>query len=421
MTATETELWQARWNDVMMNTYGTPAIVFDRAQGSTVWDVDGRQYLDLLAGIATCSLGHAHPTVSQAIATQAQELIHTSNWVINQRVVELAEKLQAIIGQFIPAETQTKLFFCQDGTTANEAAIKLSRKHGLKVDPSGKKIKLVSTNRSFHGRSSGGLSLTGNLAKRDQFLPLLPSVEFVDFGDIDQLASVVDQDTAAIFLEPIQGEGGVNVAPAGYLAAAREIATKNQALLVLDEVQTGIGRTGEWFAGLAQGVVPDVMSLAKGIASGMPLGVSVAFGEAAELFEPGEHGSTYGGNPVVAAAALAVLETIEDDDILANVKSVGKYWVESFESLDHPLISGVRGAGLLLGIELAQPVSIYVVDAARNAGFIVNAPAPDLIRLVPPLNITHQEAESFVQALPGILDEAGVLAGIQAMTEIQTD
>ncbi len=377
----------------MMNNYGVPNIALVRGSGAELFDADGKRYLDLLSGIAVNSLGHAHPAIVEAVTHQISQLGHTSNFYVTEPGVELAEKLLSHLG------ADGRVMFCNSGTEANEAAFKLSRLTG--------RTKIISTIDSFHGRTMGALALTGQPPKRAPFEPMPPAVEFVPFGDTEALANAVDDRTAAIFLEPIQGENGVVVPPEGYLAAAREIATRHGALLVLDEVQTGVGRTGWFYAHQAAGIVPDVMTLAKGLGGGLPIGACVAIGEAAKLFEPGMHGSTFAGNPVCAAAALAVIRTIESANLVAHVDSLGKHLAAGIESIGHPLVASVRGAGLLIGVVLNEPVSAKVDAAARSAGFLLNAAKPSVVRLAPPLIFTQQQADEFLGALPGILDEVG--------------
>ncbi|MFZ1361590.1 MAG: acetylornithine transaminase [Candidatus Nanopelagicales bacterium] len=403
-----TASWLDRWDDSVMTTYGTPPIVIERGEKSTVWDVDGNEYLDLLSGIAVTSVGHANPAVAKAVADQVSTLIHTSNLYGHKRTIELSERLKGIVESYANTGNNTKVFYCQGGATANEAAIKLARRNAAKVqgtETAGTRVKLISTNKAFHGRTSGSLTLTGKPEKRDQFLPLLDGVVYVDFNDLEQLEAAMDDDVAAIFLEPIQGEGGVNVATDEYLAKARELATKYNALMIHDEVQTGIGRTGEWYYGLSRGVVPDVISSAKGLGGGMPIGASIALGNAADLFEPGDHATTYGGNPVTSAAALAVLDTIENEAILDNVKTVGQYFKVEVLALGHPAIVEVRGAGLLIAIELTEPVAAEAVKLALAKGFLLNAVTPTAIRVAPPLVITPDELDTFVAVLPDILDQ----------------
>ncbi|MFB9907884.1 acetylornithine transaminase [Allokutzneria oryzae] len=383
-----------RWRSALMDNYGTPSITLTRGEGSHVWDADGTKYLDLLSGIAVNSLGHAHPAVVEAVTTQISTLGHISNFFSAEPTVELAERLLDLLG----AHGNGRVLFCNSGAEANEAAFKMSRLTG--------RTKIVATEGGFHGRTMGALALTGQPAKRDPFAPLPETVVHVPYGDAAALESVVDSETAAVFIEPIQGENGVIVAPDGYLHAAREVTTRTGALLVLDEVQTGIGRTGSWFAFQRAGIMPDVVTLAKGIAGGLPLGVCVGIGAAGDLLGPGQHGTTFGGNPVCCAAALAVLRTIAEQGLCEHAAALGKDITAGIEELDHPLVRGVRGAGLLLGVALNQPVSAAVATAAREAGFLVNNVQPDTIRLAPPLILTDDEAASFVTALPTLLDSA---------------
>lgn len=390
----------AQWQSVMMNNYGTPQLALSHGKGTRVWDADGNEYLDLLGGIATSSLGHAHPAIAQAVAEQATQLIHTSNLYAHEPGLKLARTLVDLLG------VQAKVFFCQDGATANEAAFKLARRHGWTSNPDGDRLEIVAATGSFHGRTMGALSITGSPGKRDKFVPLPGPVTFIPYGDAEAVRAAVTGRTAAVFLETVQGEGGVIPAPDGYLAAARAACDANGAILVVDEVQSGIGRTGAWFSSLDAGVVPDVITLAKGLAGGMPLGAVLAIGQAGELFAPGDHGSTFGGNPVSCAAALAVINTIQSEDLLTNVKDVGEHWVSSFNAIDHPNLAGVRGKGLWLALELAQTNSAAVQTSAREHGFLVNAVTPDAIRLAPALNLTRSEADEFVEALPSILNRA---------------
>lgn len=395
-----TDQLQQRWQTVLMPNYGTPAVALSHGSGAVVTDVDGREYLDLIAGIATTSLGHAHPAIVSAVTAQLGRLAHTSNLYLHEPGVGLAERLVELTGH------QARVFLCQDGATANEAALKVARLHARKADPSGRKIELVAADGSFHGRTLGALSVTGSQGKRDPFEPLIRPVRFVPFGDTAALAAAVGPQTAAVFLEPIQGEAGVIVPPEGYLAHARALCDQHNALFVVDEVQSGIGRTGEWFASLSQGVRPDVITLAKGLAGGMPLGACIGIGDAGSLFSPGDHGSTFGGNPVSCAAALAVIETIQREDLLTSVKSVGAQWRADLDAVDHPLLVGTRGVGLWLALQLSAPRAKQFELAARGQGFLVNAVRPDAVRLAPPLVITSDQTASFVAAVPRILDLA---------------
>ncbi|MBM4492275.1 acetylornithine transaminase [Rhodococcus hoagii] len=397
MTAT-TDL-QQRWSGALMNTYGVPRVALVRGEGAVVTDADGKRYLDLLAGIAVNILGHAHPAIVEAVTTQLSTLGHVSNLYASEPAVALAEHLLMQLGVGDNAGSVTgRVFLCNSGTEANEAAFKLARATG--------RPKIIAAEKAFHGRTMGALALTGQPDKRAPFEPMPPGVEHVPYGDLEALDRAVDEDTAAVFLEPIMGEGGVVVPPEGYLAGARKITAERGALLVLDEVQTGIGRTGWFYAHQAAGIVPDVMTLAKGLGGGMPIGACIATGAAAELFGPGKHGTTFGGNPVCAAAALAVLKTIAADDLLTRADMIGKVLSTGIEGLGHPLVDHVRGSGLLLGVVLTQDVAPTVEAAAREAGYLVNAAQPGVIRLAPPLILTEEQAEGFVAALPGILDTA---------------
>ncbi|WP_333755554.1 acetylornithine transaminase [Streptomyces sp. IBSBF 3352] len=390
---TANQEYAQRWQGSLMNNYGTPRLPLVRGEGLRVWDADGTQYLDFVGGIATNALGHAHPAIVEAVSRQIASLGHISNFFMAEPTVALAERLLQLFGR------DGKVFFCNSGAEANEAAFKLGRLTG--------RTHVVATDGGFHGRTMGALALTGQPGKRDPFLPLPGDVTHVPFGDAQALAAAVTEETALVIIEPIQGENGVVVPPAGYLKAARAITAATGALLVLDEVQTGIGRTGHWFAYQAhEGVLPDVVTLAKQLGGGLPLGATVAFGRAADLLQPGHHGTTFGGNPVACAAGLAVLDTIADDGLLENVKRQSEKLRDGVEALGHPLIDHVRGAGLLLGIVLTGPHAAGVQQAAQDAGFLVNAPAPDVVRLMPPLNLGDDEVEALLQGLPGILDVA---------------
>ena len=392
MTHTHTHTMQQRWSAVMMNNYGVPPVALASGDGAVVTDVDGKSYLDLLGGIAVNVLGHRHPAVLDAVTRQMSTLGHTSNLFAAEPGIALAEALVALLG----ADAETRVFFCNSGTEANELAFKLSRLTG--------RTKLVAAQEGFHGRTMGSLALTGQPTKQAPFAPLPGDVTHVPYGDADALADAVGDDTAAVFLEPIMGESGVVVPPDGYLAAARDITARHGALLVLDEVQTGMGRTGTFFAHQHDSITPDVVTLAKGLGGGLPIGACLAVGPAATLLTPGLHGSTFGGNPICAAAALAVLRTLADDDLIRRAGVLGKTLRQSIESLHHPWISHVRGRGLLCGVVLTAPVAKEVEAAARAAGFLVNAAAPDVIRLAPPLIITEHQLDTFVTALTGILD-----------------
>ncbi|GAA5074122.1 acetylornithine transaminase [Streptomyces similanensis] len=383
----------ARWQGALMNNYGTPRLPLVRGAGTRVWDAEGKEYLDFVGGIATNALGHAHPAIVEAVSRQIGSLGHISNFFMAEPTVALAERLLQLFGR------EGRVFFCNSGAEANEAAFKIGRLTG--------RTHMVATDGGFHGRTMGALALTGQPGKREPFRPLPGDVTHVPYGDAHALAAAVTEETALVVIEPVQGENGVVVPPAGYLKAARAITAATGALLVLDEVQTGVGRTGHWFAYQAhEGVLPDVVTLAKQLGGGLPLGATVAFGRAAELLQPGQHGTTFGGNPVACAAGLAVLDTIEDQGLLENVKRQGERLREGVESLGHPLVDHVRGAGLLLGIVLTGPYAQQAQQAAQEAGILVNAPAADVVRLMPPLNLGDDDVDAFLRALPGVLDAA---------------
>jgi acetylornithine aminotransferase len=390
-----------RWDTVMMPNYGTPPVALERGSGVRVWDIDGREYLDFVGGIAVSALGHAHPAIVKAVSAQVAKLAHTSNLAIHEPGIVLAERLVELLG--VPA----RVFFANSGAEANECAIKVARKHGRALDPSGGRVELVATHGSFHGRTLGALSITGNAAKREPFQPLPGPVTFVDFGDVDQLRAAVSARTAAVFLEPTLGEGGVVPAPAGYLAEARRVCDDTGALLVVDEVQSGVGRTGHWFASLAEGVRPDVITLAKGLGGGLPIGACLGLGDAGLLFAPGEHGSTFGGNPVACAAALAVLTTIADDHLLDNVKRVGEHLAGQLAAIDSPLVAMTRGSGLWQAIVLSADRAGDVEAAARGRGLLVNAVKPGVIRLAPPLIVTEGDVDAAVPLLADAIAEVG--------------
>lgn len=379
-----------RWSAVMMHNYGTPPLALASGQGAVVTDVDGKHYVDLLGGIAVNVLGHGHPAVIDAVHRQMSTLGHTSNLYATEPGIALAEALVGHLGA--PA----RVFFANSGTEANEVAFKITRLTG--------RTKVVAAEGAFHGRTMGSLALTGQPAKQAPFEPLPGEVTHVPYGDVDALRAAVDDETAAVFLEPIMGEGGVVVPPAGYLVAAREITARHGALLVLDEVQTGVGRTGAFYAHQHDGITPDIVTLAKGLGGGLPIGACLAIGPTAELMTPGLHGSTFGGNPVCTAAALAVLKVLADDGLIEHADVLGKTLSHGIEALGHPLVDHVRGRGLLRGIVLTADVAKPVEAAARDAGFLVNAAAPQIIRLAPPLVLTEEQAQSFITALPGILD-----------------
>ncbi len=392
---------RSRWAVALMDNYGTPPVALVRGDGARVWDADGREYLDLLGGIAVNLLGHAHPAVVEAVSTQIARLGHTSNLVINPIAVELAERLLQLLGAEA-VDGAGRVLLCNSGAEATEAAFKISRRTG--------RTKLLAAEGGFHGRTMGALALTGQPAKREPFEPLPPGVEFVPFGDAEALAAAVDDETAAVFLEPIQGEAGVVVPPEGYLQAAREITTAHGSLLVIDEVQTGVGRTGVWFAHQRAGITPDVVTLAKGLGGGLPLGACIGLGPAGGLLGPGQHGTTFGGNPVCCAAALAVLDTITSDGLLDRADALGKDLTARIEGLGHPLVNHVDAAGLLVGVALTSPVSAQVTAAARESGHLINNAVPDRVRLAPPVVVTDAQLDGFLAALPGILDQGSAQA-----------
>jgi acetylornithine/N-succinyldiaminopimelate aminotransferase len=389
---THTEELATRWSAVMMSNYKVPPVALARGAGATVWDVDGGEYTDLLGGIATTILGHAHPKVVEAITAQVQTLGHVSNLAMHEPGVLLAERLLDLAGR------PGRVFFCNSGAEANEAAFKISRLTG--------RPEVVTAEGSFHGRTMGALALTGQPGKADAFAPLPGGVRYVPYGDGDALAAAVGERTAMVLLEPMLGEGGVLPAPAGYLSGAASAAAGAGALFAVDEVQTGIGRTGSWFMHQADGVAPDVITLAKALGGGLPLGATLAFGEAAELMTAGAHGSTFGGNPIAAAAALAVLDTIRDGGLLERAKELEHRFTAGIEGLGHDGITGVRGRGALLGVVLTAPVATALEGQLRAAGFLTNAVAPDVLRLAPPLVLTDAQVDAFVAGLPSALDAA---------------
>lgn len=380
---------QARWQQLMMGCYGVPELLIERGAGCYVFDAEGRRYLDLLGGIAVSSLGHAHPALVAAVSDQVARIAHTSNLYANAPSLALAEKLCALF-----EAPDARVFFANDGATANECALKLVRRFGGETRP-----RFVAAEHAFHGRTMGALALTGKASIREPFAPFGLDVTFVPYGDAQALRAAVDERTAGVFLEPTQGEAGVIMPPAGYLAAARAACDDAGALLVIDEVQSGIGRTGRWFAHQHEGILPDVMTLAKGLGGGLPIGACLARGSAATALSRGEHGSTFGGNPVAAAAALAVLDTIEADDLLAHVRELGADWREALAA--H---LPVRGQGLWLALEVGSGRAGAFEAAARDAGFLVNAVTPDSVRLAPPLVITAEQLAQFTAALPRLAE-----------------
>ena len=384
-----------RYSHALMNTFGAPKRVFVRGEGVHLWDADGNRYLDMLSGLAVNALGHAHPQVIGAISAQLSTLGHVSNFFATPTQIGLAEKLAAFATGNDPGR-EARVFFTNSGTEANEAGFKITRRTG--------RTRLIAMEGSFHGRSLGALALTSNPAYREPFEPLPGEVIFVPYGDADALAAALDDQVAAVIVEPIQGENGVVEPPSGYLAKVRELTQTAAALLWIDEVQTGIGRCGDWLASASSGVTADIVTFAKGLGNGFPVGACVATGAAASLLGPGAHGTTFGGNPVAAAAGLAVLGIIERDGLLARVRTAGERLARGILDLDHPLISTVRGQGLLRGVVLSEPIAAAVADAALASGFVINAPRPNVLRLAPPLIISDADLDAFVAALPALLE-----------------
>jgi len=382
--------WQDDYNHRMMNTFGTPKVELVRGEGCTVFDSDGKRYLDFLGGIAVNSLGHNHPAVVGALTSQAN-LLHVSNFFATEPQLALAERLLRISG----AGEEGRVFFANSGTEANEAAIKLARRTG--------RPRILSLQDSFHGRSMGALSITGKAVLREPFEPLLPNIEHIE-STIDALAAAIGPDVAALFVEPIKGEAGVRELPEGYLEAARELTTQHGVLLIVDEIQTGAGRTGRWFGFQESGIVPDAITLAKGMGGGVPIGALVTFGAASELLQPGQHGTTFGGNPLVCAVSNAVLKQIETDGLVANAAQRGAELRTQLARLNSPFITELRGRGLLIGIGLAAPVAQRIVAVALEHGLIINAPHESTVRLAPPLIIGDSEIAEFIDVFSAVLD-----------------
>lgn len=396
--------WLSRYSSSLLGVFGTPQRVLVRGAGCLVWDADGKEYLDLLGGIAVNALGHAHPFVTSVISSQLATLGHVSNFFTSPTQIALAEKLLEIS----KAPAGSKVFFANSGTEAVEAAFKLARRNAgvSQTDTDAQpRTKIIALEGAFHGRTMGALALTSKEAYRAPFAPLPGGVVHVPFGDIDALRAEIDDSTAAVFLEPIQGEAGVRPLPAGYLRAAREATSAAGALLILDEVQTGIGRTGKWLASEDAGIVPDAVTLAKGLGGGFPIGALLTFGpEVSALLSAGQHGTTFGGNPVATAAALATLHVLENQQVLAHVREVGEHLRTGLAGIAG--VTEVRGEGLLIGFDLDADVAPAVVTAGLDAGFIVNSPGPHTIRLAPPLILTEAQADRFLAALPALLQTA---------------
>ena len=391
--------WRERWDAALMGNYGTPALVLASGAGASVTDVDGRDYVDLVGGIAVNLLGHAHPAVVEAVSAQVARLGHTSNLAAHEPGIELAERLKAIAG----AGPDSRVLFTNSGAEANEAALKLSRR----LRPGGG---WVACDGAFHGRTMGALAVTGQPAKRAPFEPLPGPVTFVPYGDSAALEAAVSTATASVVLEPILGEAGVVVPQPGFLEAARAACDRSGALLHLDEVQGGVGRVGAWLTShvTAPGLVADVVTMAKALGGGLPLGAVIANGRAASAFERGYHGTTFGGNPIACAAALAVLRTVEQDELMAAATTLGAHLRAGIEQLGDPLVREVRGLGLWLGIVLTEPVAAAAEAAARERGFLVNATAPDVLRLAPALVVTRAQLDAFLSVLPGVLSAVRV-------------
>ena len=381
----------SRWSTVVQNNYGTPTIALVKGKGIVVTDADGKQYLDFLGGIATSILGHAHPAIVKAVSKQVSTLSHVSNFYAHPQAIELAEKLTAMTG-----DKNAKVFFCQSGAEANEAALKLSRRTG--------KVRVVAAQGAFHGRTMGALSLTGQPSKREPFLPLIKGVKHVPYGDIEAMRKAVTKKTAMVIIEPIMGEAGVIVPPADYLQQLRALCDDKGALLVIDAVQTGMGRTGDWFGYEYSGITPDVITLAKGLGGGLPLGAMIALGKAADLFQAGDHGSTFGGNPVTTAAGLAAIKFIETARVLAKVEKQGAHLMQELAVI--PGVAEVRGAGLLLGIELNSLKSADIANALRAEGVLVNAANPTTIRIAPALIVTDAQIKKFIAIFKKVMSDA---------------
>ena len=379
-----------RWSNSVQNNYGSPSIALVKGKGLVVTDADGKQYLDFLGGIATNILGHAHPAIVKAVTKQVSILSHVSNFYVHPNAVELAEKLASMTG-----DKGAKVFFCQSGAEANEAALKLSRRTG--------KVRAVAAQGAFHGRTMGALSLTGQPSKREPFLPLVKGVKHVPYGDIEAMRKAVTKKTAMVIIEPIMGEAGVIVPPADYLQELRALCDAKGALLVIDAVQTGMGRTGDWFGYEYSGITPDVITLAKGLGGGLPLGAMIALGKAADLFQPGDHGSTFGGNPVTTAAGLAAIKFIESQKLLKKVEKQGAFLMQELALI--PGVSEVRGAGLLLGIELENLKSSDVAIALQKSGVLVNAANPTTIRLAPALIVTDVQIKKFISIFKKVMSD----------------
>ena len=379
---------EQRWESVFQRSYGSPKLNIIKGKGAYLIDENGKRYLDFIGGIATNVLGHTHPVFVKAIKEQSNQVAHVSNLYANPTSLNLAEKLIQLTDA-----PDARVFFCNSGTEANEAAIKLSRKTG--------RTRIVSTIGAFHGRTIGALSITGQTEKRKPFLPLLDKVKYVPFGDIEAMRKTITKKTAMVIVEPIQGENGVIVPPAGYLKALRQICDSTGALFVIDAIQTGMGRTGFWFGYEHEEITPDVITLAKGLGGGLPLGAMIAIGSAAELFKPGEHGSTFGGNPISCAAGLAAINEIEKRSLNEKALELGEFLKSELLNIEG--VSEVRGRGLLLGIGLEKPWAKEFANYLLAKGVLVNSPNENTIRIAPPLIITKKEASKFVKVFSEVM------------------
>ena len=380
--------YEQLWSENLMSNYSVPTITLVKAKGCMVQDADGKKYLDMLGGIATSILGHAHPVVVTAVSRQIKTLSHVSNFYSHPNAIELAQILIRLTGK-----KDSRVFFAQSGAEANEAAIKLSRKTG--------RTRIVAMDGSFHGRTMGSLSLTGQKSKKIAFTPLLRNVKHVPFGDIKKAKRAINSKTAMVIIEPIMGEAGVIVPPTNYLKEIREICTAHGVLLAIDAVQTGIGRTGQWFGYEYSGITPDVITVAKGLGAGLPLAAMITVGKSAQLFVPGDHGSTFGGNPVTTAASIAAIKWIEKNKILPKCKADYKYISTALRAV--PGVTEVRGAGLLIGIELFKNNSAEVATMLQNSGVLVNAANPNTIRIAPALTVSKKELDQFIKVFKEVM------------------
>ncbi|MEN9325282.1 MAG: hypothetical protein RL414_1036 [Actinomycetota bacterium] len=386
----KSELFSQRWNSVMEANYGTPEIALMKGKGVHLWDVDGKKYLDFLGGIATNALGHVHPKIVAAVNKQISTLSHTSNLYSHEAGLLLAEKLQSLVSD------SSRIFFCNSGAEANEAALKISRLSG--------RTKILSTQGAFHGRTVGALSLTGQPSKRTPFIPLMKGIRFVPYGDVNAVRRAINRKVAMVIVEPIQGENGVVVPPPGYLKEVRQLCTDNGVLMCIDAVQTGMGRTGTWFGFESEGILPDILTLAKGLGGGLPLGAMVTIGANVPHFSPGDHGSTFGGNPISVSAGLATVSAIEKGKLLKNASSMEKLIRKSVSTL--PGVAYVRGKGLLLGVVLEDAIAKKVVHEAARLGLLINAPQQNVVRLAPPLIITAAHVQEFTKKFALALSHA---------------